>query len=476
MKWGWLLGAVALAGYLLARHRRLDRVILVPGWAAVAVAVAIGLGLIELPNVEELLMDAGATLGPWTYLVVGVIMFLETGAFVGLITPGETAVIVGGVIAGQGRVSLLVLIAVAWAAAVCGDSTSFWLGRRLGRSFIERHGPRFRITEDKLRRVDAFFERRGGVAILVGRFIGFVRPIAPFLAGASKLPWRRFLPYDVLGAGLWAATFCVLGYVFWRSFDMLVEYVSRGAFAFGTVVVVVAVIVWLARNRPGLLRPDVNRLTPGDLGLELTTMLALLAVGAFAFVFIGVEVGDGGAVGIDSMAADVASEARSAALVDVAAVVTDLGSLPVVALAAIVTALWATGRGRWVDGLALALGMTLSIVLVHAAKAAYGRPRPDDRLVDVAGFAYPSGHSLYAVGLVACAIVLLRGGSGWAKRFAAATVAAAIVALVGATRIYLGVHYLSDVLGGFAAGVAIWSAMGALALVGGHVRHNEVRR
>ena len=476
MKWGWLLGAAALAGYLIARHRALDRLLLAAGWAAVAAAVAIGAGLVELPNVEQLLVDAGDALGEWTYLLVAAIMFIETGAFVGLVAPGETTVIIGGVIAGQGEISLLVLIAVTWTACVCGDAASFWLGRRLGRGFIERHGPRLRITPDRLRRVDEFFERRGGAAILVGRFIGFVRPIAPFLAGSARMPWRRFLPYDVLGAGLWSATFCVLGYVFWRSFDRLVEYVSRGAFAFGTVVVVIAGLVWLARNRPGLFRKLADRLTPGELGLELTTTLALLAVGAFAFFFIGAEVGDGGAVGIDRMAADAAEGLRTPGLVDLASVLTDLGSLPVVALVALVTALWATGQGRWLDGFAVAFAMTLSIVLVYVAKAAYDRPRPEDRLVDAANFAYPSGHSLYAVGLAACAVVLVRGGMGWAKRFAAVGVALGIAALVGVTRVYLGVHYLTDVLGGFAAGVAIWSAVGALAVVGGHVRHNEVRR
>ena len=65
--------------------------------------------------------------------------------------------------------------------------------------------------------------------IIVGRFLGFVRPLMPFIAGASRMPLRRFLPYDVLAAGLWSITFCVLGFLFWRSIDRLTTYVSRGA-------------------------------------------------------------------------------------------------------------------------------------------------------------------------------------------------------------------------------------------------------
>ena len=352
MKWSWLLGAVAVAAFLLARRHRLGRWTQAAGWLVVAGAGAVGVGLVQLPNLEELMLDVGRALGPWTYLVVGILAFLETGAFVGLVAPGETTVIVGGVIAGQGEISLLVLIGVVWACAVAGDLASYTAGRKLGRAWLLRHGERLKITEDRLHKVEEFFERRGGTTILVGRFIGFVRALAPFIAGTSNMPLRRFLPYDVLGAGLWAATFSTLGYVFWQSFDRLTSYVSRGLFAFSTVVVVVAGIVFLIQlnrdperreqvrawleereDRPGW-RPVVrlagpawrvvgrpaamvadlgarfgwNRLTPGNLGLELTTLLALLAVGGFTFFVCGDIAAEAGVPRIDRIAADVAEE------------------------------------------------------------------------------------------------------------------------------------------------------------------------
>ena len=101
--------------------------------------------MIELPNVEHLIEDAGQALGKWTYLAVGVLAFLETGAFIGLVAPGETTVIVGGLVAGQGEISLLVLIAIVWTCAVLGDLTSYTLGRRLGPRL---HGPPRRARED----------------------------------------------------------------------------------------------------------------------------------------------------------------------------------------------------------------------------------------------------------------------------------------------------------------------------------------
>jgi membrane protein DedA with SNARE-associated domain/membrane-associated phospholipid phosphatase len=516
VKWGWLLGALALAAFLVARRRQLGRWTQLAGWIAAAAAGAVGIGVIPLPNLEELMLDLGRALGPWTYLVVGILAFLETGAFVGLIAPGETTVIVGGVIAGQGEISLSVLIAITWVCAVAGDLASYTAGRKLGRAWLLRHGERVKITEERLHQVEEFFEKRGGVTILIGRFIGFVRALAPFIAGTSRMPLRRFLPYDVLGAGAWSATFATLGYVFWHSFDRLTTYVSRGLFAFGTVVAVVAAFValvrlrrdpalrakvraWLdeRRDKPGwrpvvkLARPawrligrpaaggadlaarfSAGRLTPGGLGLELTTLLALLAVGTYSFLFIGHLVSQPGLPGIDEMAADLATDLAMDPLIEIAKVVTELGSLPVVALAALATAIWALTQRRHLDAGALVVGVWLSFVVVNVTKAAYDRVRPEDALVGFSDASYPSGHTAYAVTLVACAAVLVRAGSGWAARFAAVTVAAGLVVVVGLTRVYLHVHHLTDVLGGAALGAALWALVGTLALVVGYLRHN----
>ena len=519
MKWSWLLGAAALAAFLLIRRRRLGRWTQAAGWVAAAVAALIGAGVIPLPNLEELMLDVGRALGTWTYLVVGVLAFLETGAFVGLVAPGETTVIVGGVIAGQGEISLSVLIAITWTCAVAGDLASYTAGRKLGRAWLLRHGERLKITEERLRQVERFFEKRGGVTILIGRFIGIVRALAPFIAGTSQMPLRRFLPYDVLGAGAWAATFATLGYVFWHSFDQLTTYVSRGLFAFGTVIVVVGAIVglvqlrrdaekrervrawlearedqrgwgpvvrlagpvWRVAGRPTASVADLatrfgaNRLTPGGLGLELTTLLALGTVGAYAFFFVGGIALQPGLPQIDEMAADVAIELAVTPVIDVAKVVTEIGSFPFTLAAALATATWVALRRRWIEAAALVAGVGLLFVIVHVAKAAYDRDRPDGGLVDVENSAYPSGHTAYAITLVACATVLVRAGSGWAVRIGAITVAIAAAVVVGLTRVYLRVHHLTDVFGGAAVGIALWALLGTLAVVVGHVRHNGSR-
>ncbi len=253
MSVGQILAAVVAVAIVAAAVRRRHALSGEVKFLAAAAVIACGVyasGLLsELPDLKTLIGDIAQALGAWTYVVVAAMAYLETGAFVGLVAPGETVVIAGGVIAGQGEIELVPLIGLVWSCAILGDTTSFFIGRRLGRAFLEKHGPRVKITHERLEQVDGYFERHGGKTILVGRFIGLVRAIAPFIAGSSGMPFRRFIPYSIVGTGLWATTFCVLGYIFWRSFDRVAHIAGQAIVGFGlTVGFVVAVVVAYRRR------------------------------------------------------------------------------------------------------------------------------------------------------------------------------------------------------------------------------------
>jgi undecaprenyl-diphosphatase len=172
-----------------------------------------GLGLYTLPTIDDAITRIAPMLGNWTYPLVGLLAYLESAAFVGLVAPGELTVVLGGAVARDGAISIELLFVIVWFAAVAGDSTGFLLGRKLGRGFLFKHGPRFYITPQIVARVEGIFDRHGGKAIILGRFIGVARAITPFLAGSSHLSYRRFLAFDIVGAAAWAAAFLALGYV-----------------------------------------------------------------------------------------------------------------------------------------------------------------------------------------------------------------------------------------------------------------------
>ena len=298
--------------------------------------------LIPHENLQGLLEDVSNALGAWTYLLVGVLAFLETGAFVGLVVPGETVMLIGGAVAGQGAVDIYLLIAIGWFAAWLGDTTSFYIGRRLGRGFVLRHGPRVGISEERFSRVEDYFDRHGGKTILIGRFISLVRALAPFVAGSSGMRYRAFVPYSILGTGIWASAHILIGYIFSRSIDSAAEYAGRGAFILGTLIVVTVgsvvafrflrvpenrrrAVEWMEQQRATAWLPPIgrrfqpqarfiwNRLTPGGtFGLEFTSTLAVLAVGLFVLIAYTVIVGgDPGPTPGDLTAQDVVETIRT---------------------------------------------------------------------------------------------------------------------------------------------------------------------
>jgi membrane-associated protein len=214
--------------------------------AAAGLFALVALGVVPTPDLDEALTDLSDTLGTWTYALVGALAFLETGAFVGLVAPGETAVVLGGVVAARGGVDLAPMLMIVWLSAAAGDFASFMLGRKLGRRFLVTRGPRLGITPERLMRVDSFFDKHGPKAILVGRFIGIIRAVAPFLAGSSGMRVRAFLPWSLLGTLAWATAFTVIGYAFEESFSTAADHLTHGLFA--AAVVAAAVLAFRAHR------------------------------------------------------------------------------------------------------------------------------------------------------------------------------------------------------------------------------------
>lgn len=227
-----------------------------PARAALGLLVAAVLGMIAadqmvaLPDGEEAVSDFGSTFGGWTYPFMAAMAFLETAIPpVTLVFPGEFAVLLGGAVAGEGDIELVPLIAIVWACSAAGDSVTFALGRRLGRPFLLRHGRPLGMNQERLERVDGWLDRWGSPAVCVGRLLPLARPFGPFVAGASRFRYRRFLAWNLLGTLLFALVFCGVGYAFYRSYDEVVVALRRGGFALLLLIVAGVLAVWAVRRR-----------------------------------------------------------------------------------------------------------------------------------------------------------------------------------------------------------------------------------
>jgi len=204
-------------------------------------------------------------LGSWGYLAFFLLILLECQALVGLVTPGESLVLVGGFLASQELFNLADLIVVITLGAMVGDSISFEFGRRLGRGWLLKHGHRVRLRPAHVEFVEGFIARHGGKAVFVGHFMHVMRALMPFVAGASRMRYMRFLVYNAAGCVVWATLFVLLGYCVgesWRLVSKWLGYVSGGVVG---VALITAWLVWRwrckrTRESDGRMDPPVRPL------------------------------------------------------------------------------------------------------------------------------------------------------------------------------------------------------------------------
>ncbi len=426
---------------------------------------------------------------PWGYLVVALLAGLEAAAFVGLVIPGETAMLLGGVLAFTGRASVVVMMVCAAVGAVVGDALGYELGRRFGGPLRRSRFGR-RVGEQRWEQAEEYVRRRGGQAVFLGRFVGVLRAMVPFVAGASRMPYRTFLPYNALGAVIWAPGFVYLGFLAGHSYQRVERAAGRagGLLAAGLVLLAAVTLTarWVIRHpdralapgrrlraRPGVARLErryagqlqflARRFDPaGALGLALTALVAALGLLGAGFGAVTEDVLAGEElVRVDSPVSRFLLEHREAWLTTFMEVVTRLGSAVVLVPVLITLGLiarWARGTWRPAAFLALTLGgASLSSVMI---KLLVARPRPTSGvLVEALGYAFPSGHSTAAAaGWLAAALVAGSLSRSFALRVSLLAAALLVVALVGVSRIYLGVHAATDVLGGWALG-GLWLAL-----------------
>jgi membrane protein DedA with SNARE-associated domain len=202
-------------------------------------------------EVLQYLLNLVTQLGDWSYLVIFAAAMLECAAFAGLLVPGESLVLASGFFAHQGILQLDAVMASAGLGAVAGDNIGYFLGARLGRDWLLRKGSRFGFRRKRLAQVEAFFQRQGSRSVFLGRFIGFARALVPFVAGASKMTYQRFVVADALGAGLWTVTFVVLGYVLGASWQVAEKWISRSGLLFAAALLLGGLVIWLRRRGRG---------------------------------------------------------------------------------------------------------------------------------------------------------------------------------------------------------------------------------
>lgn len=196
-----------------------------------------------------------AHLSGWlAYGVVAALVFGETAVFLGFVVPGETAVVLGGALASRGHVSLWLLIVIVVVAAVTGPLVGYEIGRRMGdRLFAARILSRIPGGVDRTRSV---LQERGGLGVLIGRFIAILRALMPAAAGAAQVRYRTFFIYNLVGGVIWGIGYSLLGYLAGSAYTVIERRVGTGLGIVIAAGVIAAIAVWAVRRHRGAGRPD----------------------------------------------------------------------------------------------------------------------------------------------------------------------------------------------------------------------------
>ena len=196
---------------------------------------------------ESVVNGLGDAINPWGYVLLFGLTLLEASAFIGLFIPGETALLLAGVLAQQGKVSLVGCTVCAVVGAIMGDSLGYEIGRRIGpRMRKSRVGAK--VGEERWMKAHEYLRRKGGRAIFLGRFVGVLRALVPAVAGDSRMPYGTFLMWNVLGAIIASPAVILAGYFAGSSYKRIESKLSYASWILAGCVVVFFVVKYLRRQ------------------------------------------------------------------------------------------------------------------------------------------------------------------------------------------------------------------------------------
>jgi membrane-associated protein len=197
--------------------------------------------------IVDLLRNPGELIAWGGYPALAAIVFLETGAMV-FFLPGDSLLVMAGLYAAKGDLDILALNALLIPLAIAGDATSYWIGTRTGPHLFTR--PRSRLFRpEHVKAAHEFYERHGGKAIIIARFMPLVRTFVPVVAGIGGMSYRRFAVFNVVGASAWVASMTLIGFVMGSQFPLLVQHIEKVIVGVVLLSILPGIVEWVRARR-----------------------------------------------------------------------------------------------------------------------------------------------------------------------------------------------------------------------------------
>ena len=426
-------------------------------------------------------------LGALGYWVASIATILETIPIVGLLVPGSTIVLIFGALSAAGYYDFWQLFMFAVPSAILGDYINYRLGKKYGQSWIKNE--KWFLKKSHLEKGKRFFDSYGARSLSIGRLIPGLKETFPFIAGSMNTKQSKFLFWDSLGAIAWGFEFLLAGYIFGSSIHLakvwLGHLTALVAIVFFLFLILYALKLFFVRYGSEIINfqksiwnsiktnPDVKKLTERHpkffsflksrlttkqfSGLPLTILSLIFLYTIFLFTETILEVTHKGILfKFDLMLANLVYYFRNATMVKVMLFITMFGSkLTVTILTIAITSIFILYRKkRYI--LPLLVSIIGSTATTWSIKFIMHRPRPLQAYYHAIGFSFPSGHATIAVAFYGfLSFIAVMELKSLKSRFNAILTGLALIILIGASRLYLDVHYFSDVWAGYLIGT-IW--------------------
>lgn len=429
------------------------------------------------------LLDWTAHHSHWAGTAIFLVALAESLVLVGLFIPGTLAMFGVGALVAAGVLNLWATLAWAAAGAIAGDGISYWLGHRY-RGQLRTLWP-FSRDPQLMARGEAFFRRHGDKSVLLGRFVGPVRPVIPAVAGMLGMPPLRFYFVNILSALCWAPVYILPGVVLGASLGLAGAVATRLAVLIALLLLAVWVgtwgirhaILWLqppfeaslahiqawaaapgeGRSFRGLVNALFDPAKPESRALLVFAGLLVLAAWGFFGILEDVVTRDP-LVLIDSSLYHLLQGLRTPFGDSIMVALTELGDAAVTLTVVLAVLLWLSWKRAWRAAAYWLAAAGFAAALTMAIKAGLGRARPFPLYEGPSLFSFPSGHATMNMVTYGFLAVLIARELSPRGRLIAFTAIILLIALIAFSRLYLGAHWLSDVLGGVAFGMA-WVAV-----------------
>jgi len=390
----------------------------------------------------------------WIFIAAFISSFVESLAIIGVLVPGVALLFGIALVAASSGVALEPLLVATFAGAIVGDCLSFFIGRHYHENL--RHYPPFTSHPHWVKKGEKFFLKRGVISIVLGRFIGPLRPLIPLIAGMFQMPPATFVSVNVLSAIAWAPTYIVRGFLVGLSMDDSYGLQWQHTLAIASLVLLIWCINILIHK--GFARAKENE--PQSSTIQSTIQstkigLSIFAYCGFLFVALSLAVTWGWMDNINNWVHTQFLMIRHPWIDPVFIAITEFGSFKPMALCGSLIVIFFLAQRWWSTAACWLAILASSPIIIFGLKHFFGIARPNAIAVPPESLAFPSGHAtmIMLFGGFMALILVRHANAKYHRKITQFFVA--LISLVAVSRLYLGVHWFSDVVGGLILASAI---------------------